>query len=56
MAGNLDVLEKLGLITEAQKKDSLSGVVDFGRSTFFLNADYDDALTQRLFLRPEESV
>lgn len=53
MAGNLDVLEKLALISDAQKRDSLSGVADYGRTTFYLNADYDEALMQSLFFHPD---
>jgi hypothetical protein len=50
MAANLNVLSNLGLISAAQKQQSLALAGDFGRSTFYLNTDYDDALSQSLFL------
>ncbi len=50
MASNLDVLAALGLISADKKRESLSGFKDFGRSTFYLNTEYDDALTESLFL------
>ncbi|MBZ5560907.1 MAG: hypothetical protein LAP13_00645 [Acidobacteriia bacterium] len=53
MASNLEVLEALGLLSAAQQRESLSGFEDFGRSTFYVNTDYDDALTQSLFLRSD---
>ncbi len=52
MTSNLDVLEALGLLSEVQQRESLSGIADFGRSTFYVNTEYDDALTQSLFLHP----
>ena len=51
MASNLNVLNSLGLISAAQEQQSLSHVGDFGPSTFYLNTDYDDALSQGLFLQ-----
>ncbi len=53
MASNLDVLAALGLISAAQEQASMSSLEDFGRSTFYLNTEYDDALTQSLFLRAD---
>ena len=51
MAANLNILRDLGLISAAQEQQSLTLAGDFGRSTFYLNTDYDDALSQALFLR-----
>jgi len=53
MAANLNVLMTLGLISAAQEQQSLTPVSDFGRSTFYLSTDYDDALSQGLFLRSD---
>ncbi len=53
MASNLDVLAALGMISADQQSESLSGFQDFGRTTFYLNTEYDDALTESLFLRPD---
>jgi hypothetical protein len=50
MAANLNVLRSLGLISAAQAQQDLTPPGDFGRSTFHLNTDYDDGLSQRLFL------
>jgi hypothetical protein len=51
MAANLNVLKSLGLISGAQEEQSLSHEGDFGRSTFYLSTEYDDSLSQGLFLR-----
>ena len=53
MAANLNVLQSMGLIsvTEVQQRLALAG--NFGRSTFHLNTDYDDALSQSLFLNSD---
>jgi hypothetical protein len=51
MAANLNVLSTMGLISEAQEEQSLALGTDFGRSTFYLTTNYDDALSQGLFLR-----
>lgn len=49
-AANLEVLTNMGLMTRSQNPASLSGSQDCGRSTFYLTTDYDDALSQDLFL------
>ena len=54
MAGYLDALQALGLISEAQNQERLSDLSDFGRSTFYLSTDYDDSLCQSLYLRPDD--
>ena len=51
MAANLNVLCSMGMISGAQEQQSLTHVGDFGRSTFHLSTDYDDALSQALFLQ-----
>lgn len=51
MADNLNVVEALGLIPNARKQECLANVNDFGGTTFYINTDYDDALTERLFLQ-----
>jgi hypothetical protein len=53
MAANLNVLRVLSLISAAQEQPSLPSVGDFGHSTFYVNTDYDDALSQGLFLRSD---
>jgi hypothetical protein len=53
MAAYLNVLRSLGLISAAQVQQSLAPAGDFGRSTFYLATDYDDALSQSLFLRSD---
>ncbi len=53
MVANLNVLRTLSLISAAQEQQSLTWVGDFGRSTFYLNTEYDDALCQGLFLRSD---
>jgi hypothetical protein len=50
MAEALHVLRGMGLISAAQEQDSLTQTGNLGRSTFYLNTDYDDALSQSLFL------
>ena len=50
MAANLNVLCSLGLISPAQEQQSLAPAGDFGRSTLYVNTEYDDALSQALFL------
>lgn len=50
MADNLHVLSSLGLISTAQEQQDLAPAGDFGHSTFYVNTDYDDALSQSLFL------
>ena len=51
MAANLNVLKALGLTSASQAEESLAKLGDFGRSTFYLSTEYDDALSQSLFLR-----
>jgi hypothetical protein len=41
------------LVSETQEEESLSNLSDFGRSTFYVGTDYDDALSQSLYLRPD---
>lgn len=53
MAAYLDALEALGLVSEAQKQEKLSNLSDFGRSTCYIGTDYDDALSQSLYLHPD---
>jgi hypothetical protein len=53
MAAYLNVLSSLGLISAAQVQQSLAPAGDFGHSTFYANTDYDDALSQSLFLRSD---
>lgn len=50
MRDNLDVPQALGLISDAEKTQILGGIDDFGRSTFYAETNYDDALTAALFL------
>ncbi|HKS96249.1 MAG TPA: hypothetical protein VJV74_08950, partial [Terriglobia bacterium] len=52
MRDNLDVPQALGMISEQQGKGILSGIDDFGRSTFYAETSYDDRLTTALFLDP----
>jgi hypothetical protein len=60
MRDKLDVPQALGLISEHQKQQMLAGTGDFGRSTFYAETTYDDAVTTTLFLdqagnpRPED--
>ena len=53
MAAYLDALQALGLVPEAQKEQNLSNLSDFGRSSCFISTDYDDALSQSLFLQTD---
>lgn len=53
MTAHLQVLSSLGLISPAQEQQSIAGTGDFGRSTFYVNTDYDDGLSQSLFLRSD---
>ena len=50
MAADLNVLRSMGLISAAQIQQNLTPAGDFGRSTFHLNTDYDDGLSQSLFI------
>jgi hypothetical protein len=50
MAANLHVLSTMGLISAAQEEQSLALGTDFGHSTFYISTDYNDALSQGLFL------
>jgi len=52
MAAHLDALLALGLVSEAQKEQKLSNLSDFGRSTCYIGTDYNDALSQSLYLHP----
>jgi len=53
MAAYLNVLSSLGLTSPAQVQQSLATAGDFGHSTFYVATDYDDALSQSLFLRSD---
>ena len=50
MTANLNVLWSMGLISAAQKQQSLAPAGDFGRSTFYVDTEYNDALSKALFL------
>ena len=50
MAANLNVLWSMGLVSAAQGQQSLAQVRDFGHSTFYVDTEYNDALSQGLFL------
>jgi hypothetical protein len=52
MTAYLDALQALGLVSEVQKEEKLSNLTDFGRSTCYIGTDYDDALSQSLYLGP----
>ncbi len=54
MAAYIDALQALGLVSETQKAESLSNLSDFGGSTFYIGTDYDDALSQSLYLRSDD--
>ena len=43
----------MGLISAAKEQQSLALGADFGRSTLYLTTDYDDALSQSLFLHSD---
>lgn len=47
---NLDVVEALGLLTKQEKEKLLAGPNDFGSTTLYVEAAYDDALATSLFL------
>jgi hypothetical protein len=51
MADSLLVLERLGLISAAQEQQTLARTEAFGRSSFYVSTDYDDALSESLFLQ-----
>ena len=53
MAAYLDALQALGLVAEAEKEQKLSNLSSFGRSTCYIGTDYDDALSQSLYLHPD---
>lgn len=53
MKNNLDVFETLGLMTKPEKDKLLAGPNDFGNTTFYAEAQYDDQLVTRLFLNPD---
>ena len=50
MTANIHVLSTMGLISAAQEGQSLALGTDFGHSTFYVTTDYNDALSQGLFL------
>ena len=51
MAADLNVLTSMGMLAAADAQQRLAATQDFGRSTFYLTTDYDDALAQGLFLQ-----
>lgn len=51
MAADLNALLCMGLISAAQQDQGLAHAGDFGRSTFYLGTDYDDAVSESLFLQ-----
>jgi len=53
MSAYLDALLALGLISEADKEARLSNRSDFGNSTCYVDTEYDDALSQSLYLSPD---
>jgi hypothetical protein len=50
MKDNLDVAEVMGLLTKQEKEKLLAGSNDFGSTTLYVEAAYDDALATSLFL------
>jgi hypothetical protein len=53
MKNNLDVVETLGLMTNAEKDKLLADANDFGNTTLYAEEQYDDKLVTRLFLNPD---
>ncbi|HEV7906060.1 MAG TPA: hypothetical protein VGO96_19625 [Pyrinomonadaceae bacterium] len=53
MKNNLDVVETLGLMKKQEKDKLLAGRNNFGSTTLYAEAQYDDALATRLFLNPD---
>ena len=53
MGAYLDSLLALGLITKADEDARLSNLNDFGSSTCYISTDYDDSLSQSLYLRAD---
>jgi hypothetical protein len=51
MKNNLDVFEVLGLITASEKDGLLGEDKQFGRTTFYVETAYDDAVVNDLFLK-----
>lgn len=51
MAASLLVLERMSLISEEQKRQSLGSTEAFGCSSFYLSTEYDNALSESLFLQ-----
>lgn len=50
MAASLNMLARLGLISAGQEQQNLVHAGNFGCSSFFVNTDFDDALSESLFL------
>lgn len=50
MAAHLHVISALRLITAEQEQQSLAPAADFGHSTFYVNTDFDNGLSESLFL------
>jgi hypothetical protein len=53
MAEDLHVLRGMGLISATEEQASITQTGNLGRSTFYLNTDYDDAQSQSLFLNSD---
>ncbi len=53
MGAYLDDLVALGLISQADGKAKLSNLTDFGSSTCYIGTDYDDTLSQSLYLQAD---
>ena len=53
MAAGLLVLDRLGLVSAAQEQQSLASTEAFGHSSFYVSTDYDDALSESLFLQSD---
>jgi hypothetical protein len=51
MAADLHALTSVGLISAVEEQQALGQTADFGRSTFYLQTDFDDALSQAMFIR-----
>jgi hypothetical protein len=51
LKNNLDVFEALGLMNKAEKDKILGTTTQFGRTTFYAETGYDDAVANDLFLK-----
>src|SRR5215813_3039855 len=50
LKNNLDVIEALGLMKKAEKNSLVASGTQFGRTTFYAETNYDDAVADNLFL------